>query len=82
MSDKKDYTAEEVAKGLLEKAKEVVGDVLKKSDPRNQTSAQSQGLSVPQPKAPEAQTKVIAKQPLQLKKFMEKCEMKKNQAGK
>lgn len=63
-------------------APEKRGEVLKelrmdKADPRNQTSAQMQEVSVPQPKPTASQPKAIAKQPLQLKKFMEKCSMKK-----
>lgn len=58
-------------------------DVLKelrmdKADPRNQNSAQMAEVKIPQPSAPEGQPKAIAKQPLQLKKFMDKCAMKKS----
>ncbi len=118
MEEKKEYTAKEVAEGILARAKELAknhlekaeasvkeaakeikgekkvnevlpkvapdkrDDVLKelrmeKADPRNQTSAQMAEVKVPQPKAPEGQSKAIAKQPLQLKKFMEKYESKK-----
>lgn len=78
--DKKEYTAEEAASIVLDKAKTLISD-LNKSAPENKTSAQMQGLKVPQPEAPKAQEKVIAKKPLQLKKFMEKCEMKKTEKG-
>lgn len=118
MKKEKDYTAKEVAEGVLSRAKELANAYLKKSetsvdeavkkiqgkekvnevmpevpadkrddvlrqlrmektDPRNQTSAEALGLKVPQPKAPEGQPKAIAKQPLQLKKFVENCKSKK-----
>ena len=118
MEQKKEYTAKEVAEGILARAKELAknqlqkaemsakeaakeikgdkkvnevlpqvapdkrDDVLKelrmdKADPRNQSSAQMAEIKVPQPKATEGQPKAIAKQPLQLKKFMEKCQAKK-----
>jgi len=116
--EKKEYTAQEVAVAILDKAKELTkealeksmsveqvvtkikgpaklnevlpnvpsekrGEVLKelrsmdKASPENQTSAQMAEVKIPQPKPPEAQAKVIAKQPLQLKKFMDKCMAKK-----
>lgn len=88
VEDKKEYTAREVAKEILERAKQLAQSALEKSedkmaksDPRNQTSAQMAELNVPQPKAPQAQEKVIAKQPLQLKKFMDNVAMKKSQGG-
>lgn len=118
MEQKKEYTAREVAEGVLAKAKELTKDAIekaemsvkeaaeeikgdkkvnevlpkvapdkrddvleelrmKKANPMEQTSAQMAEIKVPQPKPPGAQPKAIAKQPLQLKKFMEKCEMKK-----
>lgn len=80
MEDKKEYTAEEVAKGILEKAKELTKEALEKmekADPMSQTSAQAAEIKMPQPPAPPAQPKMIAKQPLQLKKFMDKCMAKK-----
>lgn len=86
VEQKKTYTATEVAEGILARAKELIArelkksekdDGLKKADPREQTSAQAAGLHVPQPKPTESQPKAIAKQPLQLAKFMEKSAMKK-----
>ena len=118
MEQKKEYTAKEVAEGILARAKELAksqlekaemsakeaakeikgdkkvnevlpkvapdkrDDVLKelrmdKADPRNQSSAQMAEVKVPQPKAPKGQPKAIAKQPLQLKKFLDKCQSKK-----
>lgn len=50
---------------------------MEKASPENQTSAQMAEVKIPQPQAPKAQPKAIAKQPLQLKKFMEKCWAKK-----
>lgn len=77
-NENKQYTPVEVAKALLDKAKATLSKGLSKSDPRNQTFAQASELNIPQPKAPQAQEKVIAKQPLKLKKFMEKRELKKS----
>lgn len=77
MEEKDIFTAKEVAEGLLKKAQDFVKSEIQKADPRNQSSAQMAEVSIPQPKAPQAQEKMIAKQPLQLKKFMEKCQMKK-----
>jgi hypothetical protein len=86
--EKKEYTAEEIAKGILNRAKELIQDHLekaekhsekeemKKVDPMNQNTAQMAEVNVPQPNPPKAQTKLIAKQPLKLKKFMEKIEAK------
>lgn len=121
MSDKKEYSAREVAEGLIKKAREIATEQLAKAEsvkqavkdikgpaklnevlpkvpadkrddvlrelrsdmnkmaPENKTSAQMAGVKVPQPKPPSAQPKAIAKQPLQLKKFMEKCSSKKMQ---
>jgi uncharacterized membrane protein len=88
VNEKKQYTAEEVARGILNRAKELIEDHLKKAekhsakeemkkiDPMNQNSAQMAEVDVPQPNPPKAQTKLIAKQPLKLKKFMEKMEAK------
>lgn len=82
MSDeKKEYSAEEVAKAILDKAKELAKSEMEKASPENTSTAKLQNIQVPgQQKSPEANMKVIAKQPLQLKKFMEKREMKKNQS--
>lgn len=118
VEQKKEYTAKEVAEGILARAKELAKDQLQKAemsvkeaakeikgdkkvnevlpkvapdkrddvlkelrmdkaDPRNQNSAQMAEVKVPQPKVPEGQPKAIAKQPLQLKKFMERREAKK-----
>jgi hypothetical protein len=82
---KKEYTAKEVAEGILARAKELAKNYLHKSemsskmekmDPRNQNSAQMAEVNVPQPKPPQGEEKLIAKRPLQLKKFMEKIEAK------
>lgn len=90
--EKAEMSAKEAAKEIKgdKKVNEVLpkvspdkrDDVLKelrmdKASPENQTSAQMAEVKIPQPKAPEAQPKAIAKQPLQLKKFMEKCMAKK-----
>jgi hypothetical protein len=93
VEEKKEYTAKEVAEGILARAKELAEHHLRKAemsakeadkeskmdkaDPRNQTTAQMAEIKVPQPKAPAGQPKAIAKQPLQLKKFLEKCQAKK-----
>jgi len=90
---KKEYTAKEVAEGILARAKELAEHHLQKAemstkeavkenkmdkaDPRNQTTAQMAEIKVPQPKGTEGQPKAIAKKPLQLKKFLEKCHAKK-----
>jgi hypothetical protein len=80
-SEKEMYSAEEVAQALIDKTKTLIGNVLEKSElkktnPMNQTYAQVAELGVKQDKPPKADTKIIARQPLQLKKFMEKCDEK------
>lgn len=49
-----------------------------KASLENMNSAQTEKLNVPQPSAPKAEEKLIAKQPLQLKKFMDNVAMKKS----
>lgn len=61
------------------KAEDKVPDQMNKVNPESQTTAQMAEVKVPQqPKAPEANPKMIIKPPLKLKKFMDSVMAKKS----
>lgn len=85
--ENKVYTPREAALGVLERIKQIAmnhlakgSESLNKTAPQNQNAADMAGLKVPQPKAPEAPTKIIpSKKELKLKKFMDNRNKKKLQ---
>jgi len=85
VAEKKEYTPKEVAHAALERIKNIAKsklaslekketqiESLEKAAPQNQNSAQMAGIKVPQPPAPPAPEKIIAKpKEFKLKKFMD-----------
>lgn len=95
--DKKEYSAKEAAVSLLDRVKAKALEHMKKSEkktesteerlekaaPQNQTAAQAAGIEVPQPSAPKANEKMIAKpKEMKLKKFMDKMSLKRAEKSK
>lgn len=88
----KEYTPREAGIGILNHLRDKLraqkdkpAESLEKAAPQNETSAEAAGIKVPQPSAPSAPEKVVAKpqKDFKLKKFLDtRNEKKLQKAGK